>query len=65
MEAQPLSFNTEEAAELVGLSVRTLQSRRSRGEGPPFIRVGRLCLYRYDDLKAWLDRQTPENEGTV
>ena len=34
-----------EAAELEGLSVRTLQARRVRGGGPPFLKDGRSVRY--------------------
>jgi hypothetical protein len=34
-----------EAAELEGVSVRTLQARRVRGGGPPFLKDGRSVRY--------------------
>jgi predicted DNA-binding transcriptional regulator AlpA len=42
-----------EAAPLIGVAVGTLQNWRVRGEGPKFIRVGRLVRYDPADLEAW------------
>ncbi|HAU28676.1 MAG TPA: DNA-binding protein [Rhodospirillaceae bacterium] len=52
-----LSLLTEkEAAQLLGLSIRTLQAWRYRKEGPPFIKMsGRAIRYQRSDLIAWAD----------
>jgi hypothetical protein len=47
-----------EAADLLDLSVRTLQSWRLRLAGPPFVQVGRAIRYRRRDLIAWIDANT-------
>lgn len=36
-------------------SVRTLQRWRSRGTGPPYIRLGARIFYRLDDVLAFED----------
>lgn len=46
------------AAELLGLSSRTLQAWRSRNEGPPYVRVGRAIRYRRQDLLNWVGQNT-------
>jgi excisionase family DNA binding protein len=46
---------TLEAAELLHLSPRTLERRRSRGDGPRFHRAGRRVLYRVSEIEAWLE----------
>ncbi len=47
---------TVEAAFLLGLSPRTLESLRLKGGGPAYYSVGRrACRYRRCDLTAWLD----------
>jgi excisionase family DNA binding protein len=46
------------AADLLGLSSRTLQSWRSKKEGPPFVRVGRAVRYRRQDLLTWVAANT-------
>lgn len=48
----------EQAAELLALSVRTLQAWRPRGAGPRFVRAGRAIRYRKADLAAWIDLNT-------
>lgn len=43
-----------EAAKLLGFTPRFLQERRSRGGGPPFVKVSaRAVRYRPEDLEAW------------
>jgi DNA-binding transcriptional MerR regulator len=46
------------AAELLGLSSRTLQAWRTKGIGPAFVRAGRAIRYRRRDLIAWMDANT-------
>ena len=51
-------LNERQAAEVLGISVRTAQDFRLRGSGPPFIRLTpKLIRYRYDELIAWLDER--------
>lgn len=52
----------EQAAAYLHLNPRTLANWRSRRQGPPYIRCGRMCLYDPADLDAWLTRQ---RVGTV
>jgi predicted DNA-binding transcriptional regulator AlpA len=48
-------LKTPEAAKLLGVSVQWLEIGRSKGFGPPFIRMGaRFVRYRKDSLRAWL-----------
>jgi predicted DNA-binding transcriptional regulator AlpA len=46
------------AEKLAVASARTLESWRARGQGPPFIRVGRLVRYRVVELDRWLTERT-------
>lgn len=48
-----------EAAELLSLSVRTLQAWRYSGSGPRYCRLGRPIRYRRADLLAWIEARTP------
>ena len=51
----PVALREPEAAQYLGLSQAFLRaSRRGRGDGPPYIRVGRAVLYRRADLDAFL-----------
>ncbi len=48
--------NEKVAAAFLGLTVRTVQSLRQRGDGPRFIRISSRCIrYRRIDLRAWID----------
>lgn len=51
---EPL-LRTPAAAEVLGLSVPTMQRMRTDGSGPKFIKLKRTCLYRPSDLNAWLE----------
>jgi predicted DNA-binding transcriptional regulator AlpA len=48
----------QEAADLLSLSIRTLQAWRNRFAGPPFVHVGRAVRYRRRDLISWIDANT-------
>jgi predicted DNA-binding transcriptional regulator AlpA len=43
-----------EAAKFLKMSVSWLAKARMRGDGPPFVRIGRSIRYREDDLRQWL-----------
>ncbi len=49
----PVFMDTREAAALVGLSPRTLDSYRCTGAGPRYYRLGGCVRYRETDLVAW------------
>ena len=52
-EAGPLR-TTKEAAPHVRLSDRTLERYRVTGEGPEFLKIGRLVFYEQSSLDEWL-----------
>ena len=47
-------LNTQQAADSLGLSRRTLERWRLEGNGPVFVKLGRRCLYKQSDLVAWV-----------
>jgi excisionase family DNA binding protein len=47
----------DELAEYLQKPKATLYAWRSRGEGPPAIRVGRDLRWRKADVEEWLDHQ--------
>jgi excisionase family DNA binding protein len=48
-------LTTEQAANYLGVGVRTLEDIRAAGRGPPTKRIGtRLVRYNRDDLDAWM-----------
>lgn len=53
-DIEPL-LTENQVSQLIGRAVPTLQKDRLRGDGPPFLKVGRHVRYRPSDVKAWLD----------
>jgi len=51
-------LTTSEAAGRLKVTPRMLEARRSRGGGPPFVKVGRAVRYREADLEAWIAERT-------
>lgn len=47
----------DELASLLRIPLATIYRWRSRGDGPPGIRVGRHVRYRLEDVDRWLDEQ--------
>ena len=51
-----------EAAEIVGVSVRTLQTWRVEGRGPKYAKLGlRAVRYDKDLLEDWLRKRTVQS----
>lgn len=50
----PRLLRQREVAELLHVSTRTLEKWRVSGHGPRFVKVGRGCLYRVEDIESWL-----------
>ncbi|MEM1383050.1 MAG: helix-turn-helix domain-containing protein [Pseudomonadota bacterium] len=40
-----------------GITKRYLEVAAVRGDGPPYIKIGRSVRYRTSDIDAWLDDQ--------
>lgn len=51
-------LNTAQAAYYVGLSSKTVEKMRGRGDGPRFRRHGRFIRYHIDDLDVWSRGET-------
>ena len=47
-------LSTKQTADLLGVSHRTLEGMRLTGNGPAFIKVGRLVRYEMASIQAWL-----------
>ena len=58
---QELLLTESETARRLGISVSGLRKWRREGQGPHFIRLGRLIRYSVPDLEEWLvaNRQEP------
>lgn len=50
-------LSTETAAQLLGLSPRTLEKWRGTGGGPIFVKLGRRVAYRLADVERWIESQ--------
>lgn len=62
-EAAPLAathdlLTPDQLAEYLDIPRKTLFEWRSRGGGPPGIKVGRHVRYRMSDVQAWLTERT-------
>lgn len=49
-----LLVDTVEAASQLGWKPNTLEKLRVRGEGPPFVKLGRSVRYRVADLESYV-----------
>lgn len=62
-EYQPLSaggalLDPKTAADFLGCSEWTLAEWRCTGNGPHFVKVGRLVRYSPEALQAWIEQNT-------
>jgi hypothetical protein len=57
LDERTLTVGPDELARRLGLAAETLANWRWRGEGPPYLRVGRRVRYRLVDVAAYLDAQ--------
>lgn len=53
-------LTTEELAEILHTSWRTLARWRSERIGPPYVRAGHRILYRRSDVDEWLEKNKQE-----
>lgn len=60
-------LSQREVADLLGLSERTLEAMRLRGDGPTFVRLSRRCVrYRPADLASYIASRTVEfSQSTI
>lgn len=47
-------LRTPAAADYLGYAESTLEKKRLTGDGPPFIKLGRVIVYDTRDLDVWL-----------
>lgn len=60
----PAGFHTPETlAAYLGVSTLTIYSWNSSGYGPPFVKLGNLVRYTYEDVELWLARQLELSRG--
>lgn len=58
-------LSTDQVAALLGRAVDTIRSWRTQRKGPAFFRHGARgpCLYRWANIRAWMDAHTIDNGG--
>ena len=60
----PAGFHPPETlATDLGVSLSTLYSWNSSGDGPPFVKLGNLVRYTDEDVELWLARQLELSRG--
>lgn len=53
---RPITLMDEaDLAELLEISVRTLQKWRHEGGGPRYVKLGRMVRYDWEDVMDWLE----------
>jgi len=57
LDAGDAFMDQRATADLLGLSVRTLERFRLTGSGPAFRKFGRRVMYAHSDVMAWADSQ--------
>lgn len=56
MTKQRHYLTSDEAADYFGISSATLRNWRTRGDGPPYIKINpRVIRYQLLELEAWMD----------
>lgn len=50
----PALLTQDQAAAYLGMTGPALAQRRTRGDGPPYVKVGKFIRYRATDIDAWL-----------
>lgn len=49
-----VTMSPEQAVERYGLNKGTLANMRSKKQGPPYLKIGRKCLYPVKSFEEWL-----------
>ena len=55
MDFKPRYLNEIEVSEITGRALSTLRNERFRGEGIPYIKVGRSVRYSLEDLVRFME----------
>lgn len=57
-------LSTSEAADFLGMHRQWLDHARLDGRGPTYVRIGRICKYRPEDLLAFIEANTHRTSMT-
>lgn len=58
-------LSVQDTAEYMQISKSWLAKSRLNGDGPPFIKVGRLVLYDLNDVDTWLSDRKRRSTSDV
>ena len=47
-------LDSADAAAIIGVTTGALAKWRCEGEGPPYLKIGRMVRYRGDALESWI-----------
>jgi len=67
LDERTRTTDTDGAAARVGVTPETLRNWRWRGDGPPYLKIGRRVRYRLVDLADYLDgctRSSTSDDGS-
>lgn len=48
-------LTTQQVADLLGLSIKTIYNYRCQGKGPKSVRIEGVVRYRWDDVVAYIE----------
>ena len=68
MDFQPRYLNEIKVSEITGRALSTLRNERFRGEGIPYIKVGRSVRYSLQDVVRFMESRkinTSNEEGEI
>jgi predicted DNA-binding transcriptional regulator AlpA len=51
-------YRTPDAADYLGLGESTLEKMRMTGDGPQYVKLGRIVSYEQKSLDAWIEQRT-------
>lgn len=62
---EPEYVDDRDLAQLTPIKRVTWQQMRARGTGPPWYRLGRRCIYRLADVRAWIEQHVRDARKSV
>ena len=58
-----IAYKQLEAAQVLGVSDRTLRDWMKGDNPPPSFRRGKVLLFPHDELTDWMKKQTTQSQG--
>lgn len=51
-------ITTEEASKMLSVAPITMQTWRSKNQGPDFVKIGGSVRYKLTDIESWIEQNT-------